>query len=209
MTVQLSDHMTWNGKSYTLTSRQPAPLFHPESIGITPRSFGSLCWCGFTASYEIKDKQLYVSSLRIGLDPKNFKSPPTINGVAPHKFNGGTYLGHYYEDIWLPVTYSGKLLLGHQWVGNLGRGHHGYASTVEFEEVQSCVFEKGFLVSATDVSEQHAAEQAKLIAEENKRVEAQLVIEARQQRRRNLINKVKLFFTRKKPTTADDDDCFL
>ena len=205
MTVQMSDSIQWNDKSYKVTNKDPHPIFSPQSIGVTPVPFATCCWAGYVGHYAIKEDELFLKSMSIGLE--NHNSPPVINGIAPNDLGDCEfYFGHHYENIWLPLNYSGKLILGNDWVGNLGRGHHGYAQDVEFEEVQSCIFEQGKLINVTDLSDQCAKERAVLVEKLNAERAEYLQKEEKRKRRKRMWFRIKSFFTgRRKPMATPED----
>ncbi len=104
--------------------------------------------------------------------------------------------------MWLPLEYTGEVLLGNDWVGNLGRGHHGSAPAVEYNEIKKAVFSKGKIQQITDVSDQYVEKRQALIEAEEEKREKKWNIEERRRRRMHFKRKILGFFTRKKQPMA-------
>ncbi|WP_419533707.1 hypothetical protein [Endozoicomonas sp.] len=210
MTNQLTSSLTIDDASYRVTKADPHPIFHPDMLGIKVSSIGTFCWAGYIVSYECKDGQLFARSMTLGV----FDDDPLVNGVKPDplpKPDDPAYafiLGRSYTDVWLPLDYSGEVILGKDWVGNLGRGNHGSAPAVEYNDVKKVVFLEGRLQKITDISEQYVAERQALIEQEEEKREKQWSIEERKRRRVRFKRKVLEFFTRKKQPMATHRDGF-
>ncbi|WP_419532921.1 hypothetical protein [Endozoicomonas sp.] len=210
MTAQFSSHLTLDDVSYKVTDAEPFPIFHPNMLDIDVSPMGTFCWAGYLVTYECKEGQLFARSMNLGV----FKDAPTVNGIEPDPLpecddlSLALMFGHRYTDVWLPLDYTGEVLLGNDWIGDLGRGHHGSPRSVEFSEIKKVLFSKGKIQQITDVSDQYTEQRQALIeAEEEKRDKA-WVIEERRRRRMRFKRKVLGFFTRKKqPMATHRDDC--
>ncbi len=204
MTTQFSSNLTLDDVSYRVTDAEPYPVFHPDMLGIKVSPMGTFCWAGYIVSYECKDGQLFARSMNLGV----FKDEPLVNGAKPDPLPEcddptlPLLFGRSYTDVWLPLEYTGEVLLGNDWVGNLGRGHHGNPRTVEHNEIKKVVLSKGKIKQITDVSGQYAEKRQALIEAEEEKREKEWSIEERRRRRMRFKRKVLGFFTRKKQPMA-------
>ncbi|UYM16187.1 hypothetical protein [Endozoicomonas euniceicola] len=204
MTAQISSGLVIDDESYTIIGSSSGSLFDPRSLGIEPKFFSSCCLKGYISSVVCKNDQLFLKSLTIGLP---FNQPaPLINGVVALDQQGELYFGHHYNDVWLPLKYSGEVELGKDWHGNLGRGNHGFAPAVEFESVYQCVFEQGKLIKMIDISDSYIADRQQLIAKVEQESAKRYKQEQREKRRKLFWLKCKAFVTGKKiPATLPDE----
>lgn len=204
MTVQVSDNLTLSGVSYTVTGADPYPIFHPDMLGIEVSPMGTWCWSGFFVHYECKDGQLFARSMQLGV----FDSEPLVNGIKPDPlFNSedqevSRMLGRHYTDVWLPLEYTGEVMLGSDRCDSLERKHFGSPRSVEFNEIKKVVFLKGKVQAIMDISEQHVEERENLIELEQEKREMKWAIEDRKRRRVRFKRKILGFFTGKKQPMA-------
>ena len=177
-------------------------------LGIDVSPMGTFCWAGYIVTYECKEGQLFARSMNLGV----FKDEPLVNGIKPDPLPEcddltlALMFGRRYTDVWLPLEYTGEVLVGNDWVGNLGRGHHGSAPAIEYNEIKKIVFSTGKIQQITDLSDQYVAERKILIEAEEEKREKEWSIEERRHRRIHFKRKIQSFFTRKKQPMATHRD---
>ncbi|USE36443.1 hypothetical protein [Endozoicomonas sp. SCSIO W0465] len=208
MTAQFSSHLTLDDVSYNVTDAEPYPIFHPNMLGIDVSPMGTFCWAGYIVTYECKEGQLFARSMNLGV----FQDEPLVNGMKPDPLPEcddltlALMFGRCYTDVWLPLEYTGEVLLGNDWVGRLGPGHHATPRTVEYNEIKKVVFSKGKIQQITDVSDQYAEERQALIKAEKEKWKKERKVEERRKQRMLLKRKLVGFFTRKRQPMATHRD---
>ena len=111
-----------------------------------------------------------LDQLHIYLAGKDYapKKGPSIKGVKPKgQGEGRDWFNNHYLDLGYPLKYTGKLLLGVDFIPAL-YVHMGTQLSWKYEEVHELVFKEGVLVEAYDRSEQMVA-----LRQENIRREAE------------------------------------
>ncbi|MGO0305050.1 hypothetical protein ACTL6P_00305 [Endozoicomonas acroporae] len=137
-----------------------------------------------------------------------FQDEPLVNGMKPDPLPEcddltlALMFGRCYTDVWLPLEYTGEILLGNDWVGRLGPGHHATPRTVEYNEIKKVMFAKGKIQQITDVSDQYAEERQTLIKAEEEKWKKERKVEERRKQRMLLKRKLVGFFTRKRQPMA-------
>ncbi len=149
MTAQVPDTLLYNDKPYDLTGMEGSGLPSPDDFGMQPVMMHTACYRGFYCTYVIRDEQLYLSGLTVRSESGEY---PPVNGVHPQidPYGTGTY-----EDIHLPVSFSGRLRLGGDFIQN-EYIHMGFQSPSAYKTVLELAFEGGHLVSVTDRCEEFA-----------------------------------------------------
>lgn len=148
------DSVRWGGRTWALAGYDGGGLFEPQSLGINPVMLHTAAWRGFICTYGVHDERLRLERLEIGFDHETQQralagEPPLIDGVAPRQQGGGH--AWLYDDVALPVPFTGTLQLGDRFIREL-YVHMGFAPAWKFEEVHELRFEAGRLVSSTDRS---------------------------------------------------------
>lgn len=141
MSVQEKDPFLWDGKEYIFTAAEDVySLFDPEKFGLKPESTFTGCWKGFVVYFEVKAKQLYLKHLSVHCEDEHY---PAINGVEAGEADGLKF--HFYKDINLPLSYSGKIIIGDElqdrYEMRCFTGPHSYERTYDL------IFEQGVLKS--------------------------------------------------------------
>ncbi len=119
MTTQLQDGLSYQGEVFDVREG----LFSPDEHGLHPGNDSSACWRGWQAHYEIRDGQLLLTTLLLA-QPMQFlefddagneisKPPryPALNGVEAVRLSGHMDSSWAFEDVDLPLDYSGTLTL--------------------------------------------------------------------------------------------------
>lgn len=158
MTAQASDSFRWTGETWQLTDG--ASLFDPTSVGLTPRMLSTANWRGYTCEYAVQDDRLVLSTLRVGLADEDIARAggdgPLVNGRAASKRIG---IESWYEDLALPLPFSGTLTLGRDFIQEL-YVHMGFHPAWKFRTVAELRFRDGLLESSEDVSDRYATQRA-------------------------------------------------
>ena len=90
------------------------------------------CWRGYVCSYCIKNENLYLENLHIGL----LSEPVPLGGSLD------------YENLELPIQYDGEILLGAGFISER-YVHMGFQSPSAFQTVFHLTFRDGKLVERT------------------------------------------------------------
>lgn len=166
MTAQFGDKYTYRQKSYTVVAISDTFPFRPEAYNLEPHCSCTACYRGYWCEYAIIDDQLVLKNLYIFNRDGNY---PPINGVeaAPQEFiecDRSTRIrrnrkkalpklfGHrIYKNIDLPISYTGKILLGNGFLNDF-YVHMGFQRGWAYQELIEICFEEGILVECYDLS---------------------------------------------------------
>ena len=161
MTAQFHDKVRYEGIDYALAGASGEGLFSPPHYGLEPVSWCTACWLGYLASYEVSDDRLLLDRLDVCLtDPRQDQRStsrrvpaPAIEGCEPRNTSGtGDGLFEYrYENMALPVAFSGGLLLATDFIQEL-YVHMGFHPAWKYRTVHELIFHEGKLVQASDQS---------------------------------------------------------
>jgi hypothetical protein len=136
MTTQATDLVLWEELEYRLLGNSGGPLFDPKDQGLRPISVMSANWRGFVCRYAVRAGSLRLDWLLFNtrLERRRAENAPTVFGrraeVAWHddifRSFGLDWLGLnsgasemarlLYEDLDVPMAYTGGLLLAKDWV---------------------------------------------------------------------------------------------
>ncbi len=157
MTAQIPDRVTYKDTIFDLCGVKGVGLFDPYEHGLDPMSVNTACHRGYTCSYLVSDSHLYLDHLEMGFDRDRLNGgepdpPPNLFGVAP-RLDGN--LGCCYTDIHEPMTYSGGLMLGHEFIVEL-YVHMGFQPAHKFRNVTELILVDGRIVNAIDRSREMA-----------------------------------------------------
>lgn len=153
MTAQMGDRFKFDGKDYTIVALSERIRFNPKDYGIMPEAVCTACWNGFWCVFNIKDEGIFLEGLYINSKDGNY---PPINGVKPMSGDENgiefSYLGHHlYKGINLKIPYTGKLLVGGDFIPEYYI-HMGYQRACGYRELVELVFKDGMLVETNDQS---------------------------------------------------------
>ncbi|MBX7223774.1 MAG: hypothetical protein K1Y36_27920 [Blastocatellia bacterium] len=158
MTAQITDKVHLMGNEYAICAVKGADLFRPEHVGMTPYGMSTACWRGFFCEYAVRENTFLLVNLGIGVaEPERPKvrqgKGKPLNGVVP-KWSASEHCAMY-EDLNLPVEFSGKLLVGTDFIREL-YVHMGFHPAHTYREVYEVVIEAGTVTNVTDCSEKMA-----------------------------------------------------
>ena len=112
MTGQFPDTVDLDGTEYSISAVDGTGLFVAEEHGFRPRFLSSACWRGHICAYAVRDDQLLLDQLTVGVEP--YHPTVTLHGRTPRT---ASRRAHYpgaaiYRDLAMPVPFTGRLLLG-------------------------------------------------------------------------------------------------
>ena len=159
MTAQVPDKIELDGTLFELVAIQNPWPFDPKAEGFTPVMPHTACWRGFVCSYAVKNDELRLERLRIGLAG----DPPEWRGVKPQK-------GEFWkiDRMWdyvvsLPIAYSGGVIAAAGFIREF-YVHMGFQGPHAFKRVKELIFDSGKLIESVDHSQK--------MAETRERIEA-------------------------------------
>lgn len=149
-TAQFSDQFHYRGNRYSVIGRV-GKLPTPQDFGMVPEAFSTANWRGFVSEYAIRDGQLYLVKMTVSVSDHKYRP---INGVEPSEED--LALGSTYENVNLPLKFSGKFRLGRDFIEEF-YVHMGFQKPSAFREVHDLQFKDGKLIKELDRSSEAAA----------------------------------------------------
>lgn len=131
MSRQIRDPFIWNHKTYIFTAAEDIDsLFDPAAYGLHPTPRSTACRKGFVLHFQVTDNRLYLEKLEVYCGDSHY---PSINGVTARE---GERSGFYtYDDLNLPLEYTGTIVLGAQmsplYFRSAFPGPHSYEHTYD------------------------------------------------------------------------------
>ncbi|PZR11053.1 MAG: hypothetical protein DI536_18100 [Archangium gephyra] len=166
VTAQISDSVQLEGEheAFSIAGVSGGPLFEPAQHGLKPVMISTACWRGWYATYAVRDRQLLIASLAIGLD--HTQPLPTLEGLSPQRrsyeareLKNGEWVDvkattheWFFEPLTLPVPFTGGLLLARGFIREL-YVHMGHHPAWKYEEVVELTFVDGRLATMQSRSE--------------------------------------------------------
>jgi hypothetical protein len=164
MTAQINDTCFHRKIDFAVAGISGSGLFDPATIGIEPVSMSTACWRGYVAHYSILAGELFLTSLHIGL-PQDATiraragKGPELFGVLP---TADRFSGFLYEGFQSRVTFTGGLLLAHEFIREL-YVHMGFHPAWKYKDVREVILDAGRVTSDFDRSADMAAARTKFI----------------------------------------------
>ena len=156
VTAQASDSVTYAGSVYQLAGVTGEGLFDPFAHGLDLVATTTANWRGYVAHYAVVGDRFVLEGLTdVGIrgaideDAMRELAPDLAGAAATWK------PGVVYEDIDLPIAFTGRLLLGRGFLRDL-YVHMGFHPAWKFEHVWELVLADGMVQEAQDISEQAA-----------------------------------------------------
>ena len=133
-----------------------------------PIGMCSANWRGYLVIYAIQDNKLVLNQLQINLVDDNEsdftpKIGPELNGVQP-QYNPQHHLNNFYEDLNLPLNFTGGILLGKDFIQEL-YVHMGFHPAWKYKTVYELVLQQGKLIEKRDMTKKMAEIREKLADE--------------------------------------------
>ena len=157
MTGQISDSFLYKGERYFLTGYTKGEPFSPLDFGFFPKAATTACWRGFVLYYTVKDDYLTLVDMEI-----NNEEELELNDVQPKVRKDSLRL--HYPDVNLKLDYSGKIIIAKDFIKSM-YVHMGFQRSMSYENVLELEFEKGQLISETNLSEKMKKKRKKNTAE--------------------------------------------
>ncbi|NHJ33228.1 MAG: hypothetical protein FK732_10215 [Asgard group archaeon] len=149
MTAQMPDQFLYKGESYALIGLKGSSLFNPEDYGVYPVMASTACYRGFVATYNITDKHITLSSFVLRSQKRKLNK---INGRAAKKEKRILSFNFLYENLDLPIKFTGFILLGKDFINEM-YVHMGFQRPISYETVIEFQFKDGEIVTVNDFSE--------------------------------------------------------
>ncbi|MDO5293417.1 MAG: hypothetical protein Q4F05_11780 [bacterium] len=154
MTAQQPDSYFYQSEKYSYIAskgKHISATFHPGDYGITPASICTNCYAGYFCEFQVLHGKLLLQTLQINSKENKY---PAINGVLPLLPNDAPgYQGyHVYENLTLPMDYTGSLILGKGFL-NKYYIHTGFQHAWSYKNVIELIFKDGQLVEQHDYSD--------------------------------------------------------
>ena len=166
MTLVINDFIFYRGVKYNkiATSSQDL-LFDPREVGLNPTQYNAPRLHSHHATFMVSGNQLLLKDLFVNLRNhagENQKGP-TINNILPicpkqsytsiHELLN-THLDNYYQDVLLPIKYTGGILVAEGLIVKKTNmyAHIAYDQALKNNNIVELIFDKGFLTEAIDAS---------------------------------------------------------
>jgi hypothetical protein len=154
MTAQISDHVVYQGRPYTLVEVDGSGLFEPSAHGLQVRMMTTACHRGYVCEYAVEDGQLFLTFVQIG----SSEPPEELFGAPLHDAG----LAAQYGPLRVPQGFSGRLLLGAGFIHELYE-HIGHHPAWKYSTVLELMFSNGQLEAVSDQCEAMAQRRAKVL----------------------------------------------
>ena len=156
MTAQLHDQFLVEGELHRVAGISGEGLFDPQAHGLRPVPWNTACWRGYVTTYALRDSRLVVRELELNLStPHGDRSKPVVapplHGVEARRSPEPYGFEYVYEDLRMPLTYTGGLLLARGVLDDL-YVHMGFHPAWKYRKVLELIFEEGRLIETHDVS---------------------------------------------------------
>jgi hypothetical protein len=143
MTAQISDVIEFEGELYDLAEDHHV-LFQPDQYGLSTFFFSTACVRGFHCHYVIEEGLLRLRRLYLGYSEVNARCE--LGGVLP-TYDAELYRFGY-EGLSLPVPFSGRLLLGREFISDLNM-YDVFQYAWKYRSVIEIVLKEGRVISTT------------------------------------------------------------
>ena len=161
MTAQINDTLTYAGDEWSLAGVNGGPLFEPTAFGLEATATSSICWRGFTCRYELRDGQLLLQDVSIGLAVP----APRLLGREPELAGEQSAFTAFYREMEAPVPFTGGLLLARGFLRQ-HYVHMGFHPAWKYEEVVEAELEAGRVLRFLDCSSAMAEVRGRLAGKE-------------------------------------------
>ena len=154
MSAQFDDTILLDGIKYSIVQENGELLFDTQKYGFMPGGNCSACVRGYFADYCLRDNRIFLDNLYI--ETKDGKYPD-LNGKSADSFNHDKYgifaeIFHIYEDVSLPLSFTGALLVGSNFISDYGT-YTCVQNPWAYENLAELVFENGVFVQKNDLSD--------------------------------------------------------
>ena len=154
MTAQTSNQVILNEEKFNLIGFTDEGLIKPQDFGIIPIGISSFCWRGYVTTYKIDSHSNFLlHELCVSVNSEN-----KIEKINDIPFKRSTLkskrkvFNQIYEELNLPVEYSGYILIGKEFIQEL-YVHMGFHPAWKFKVVVELEIELGKVITIRDFSE--------------------------------------------------------
>lgn len=152
MTAQIEDRLRHRGADYAIAGILDDDLFYPGHYGLSPVMASTACYRGYIVHFALSSSQLILERLYVQLvkkleDGYEDEKGPQINGVSP-RFDKEVMFNNRYEELNLPLSYTGGLLLVKDPLNEFA-----FHRVWEYSTVLELIFEAGELKEEFDRSD--------------------------------------------------------
>lgn len=152
MTAQGREHLFYKEQRFIIADVTGDGLFDPKNVGLKVTSPHTACWKGYHCEYAVVDDTLLLTELNVGLRPKD--KAMAQRGEGPLVFEKTpkmTFFGEFaYIDLKEPVQFTGLITIALDVIELFS--DCGTCPAYAFRDVHQLVFDKGKLLSDTDIS---------------------------------------------------------
>ena len=182
MTAQIGDIYRYKRKEFSIVALSAPIQFDPKDYDLEPHTSSTACWRGYWCEYNITDEKLFLQNLYlfnadgkypplkgIEISPQEYEECVFYrhNSKKRKKTKMPKHMGHrVYENINIPISYTGKILLGDEFLDEY-YVHMGFQRGWAYQRLVELIFENGNLVECNDLSHL-AKEQREAIKKQGK-----------------------------------------
>lgn len=176
MSFQIQDRYYFNGLQHNLVASSEEFGFNPKKYGFNELGYSHHCHRGYVAIYFIYKNKLSLENLQILVKPES--DTIKINDISPiyissdeslpeithpylktkedtiiknHRCNRASVKILFYKDLHFDINYTGKLMLGHDFVPFYSH-HNGCYQAWCFNNLYEFEFINGELINILDYS---------------------------------------------------------
>ena len=148
MTAQFPDIVMYQGAKFELAGINGTGLFEPETYGFKPTSWCTACWRGYLATYQVKEKRIFLQQLEISLTKPSFGGKIEVTKVAAQKISGieahesdESTFEYSYRNMNLPLPFEGGILIARDFIRELCV-RMGFHPAWKYQQVRELIFKK-------------------------------------------------------------------
>ena len=155
MTAQIPETVRVNGRRYDLCGIRGDDLFDPAEHDIVAAAPNTACWRGFVCGYKVRYRELLLDELNLWSEPAHWShNRARLELLLGDKLEfDDARCAVNGRGIAFPIRFTGNLLIGRDFIEEL-YVHMGFHPAYKYREVLELAFEKGRLLTKTDLSEE-------------------------------------------------------
>ena len=148
MAAQIQDRVTYKQDDYVIVGVKSTgtPLPTPNDFGMYPIMINTACYRGYYAGYKVKDNHLFLTDFCVRDQHNQY---PFIQGFLG-EWDDTNHVQRY-RHLSLPMSFSGQLLLGRDFIGSM-YVHMGYQKPMSYRHVIELWVENGKIIDQFDLS---------------------------------------------------------
>ncbi|GEM48114.1 hypothetical protein [Deinococcus cellulosilyticus] len=147
MTSQVPDVFIFENQKWTIQGVENPPLL-PDGLVDDLKTYGCSAWTrGYLTTFGLQGDQLIFD----GLEADLFSMDQVLLGHLPKPSSQPHLIGHVYENLSHPLTYSGGLLICQESIAGLSV-NSGFQRPWKFRKVMELTLASGILTDIRNVS---------------------------------------------------------